>query len=122
VSEVDREKLLTETYEAFNRRDIDGVLGVLTPDIDWPNAWEGGRVVGHARVRDYWTRQWAELAPTVTPISFSHRAPGTVVVRVHQIARDLEGAVLSDGHVLHVYVFNGPLVSRMDVEELGPDS
>jgi hypothetical protein len=26
----------------------------MHPEVDWPNAWEGGRVVGHAAVRDYW--------------------------------------------------------------------
>ena len=39
------EGLLTVTYAAFNARDIDGVLEQMTEGVDWPNAWEGGRVV-----------------------------------------------------------------------------
>ncbi len=48
-------------YERFNARDIDGVLAHLASDVDWPNGWEGGYVKGHDEVRDYWTRQWAEI-------------------------------------------------------------
>jgi hypothetical protein len=38
---------LQELYRAFNARDIDTVLDQMTGDVDWPNAWEGGRVRGH---------------------------------------------------------------------------
>lgn len=111
------EELLTATYEAFNARDIDAVLRRLTPDVDWPNAWEGGRVRGHKAVRDYWTRQWASIDPTVKPISFARRSADTIAVEVEQVARDLDGAILGEGRVLHVYTFRGGLVDRMDVEE-----
>ena len=50
----------------------------MTDDVDWPNAWEGGRGVGHAAVRDYWTRQWAAIDPTVEPVSVATRADGSV--------------------------------------------
>jgi ketosteroid isomerase-like protein len=46
---------LQELYRAFNARDIDTVLDQMTGDVDWPNAWEGGRVRGHNAVRDYGT-------------------------------------------------------------------
>ena len=29
-------------YEAFNRRDIDAVLAMMSEEVDWPNAWKGG--------------------------------------------------------------------------------
>ena len=28
-------------YEAFNRRDIDAVLAMVSGEVDWPNAWTG---------------------------------------------------------------------------------
>ena len=104
-------------YAAFNARDTETVLAQLASDVDWPNAWEGGRVHGHEGVRDYWTRQWAAIDPTVEPIGFHARADGSVVVEVHQIARALDGTLLAAGDVRHVYVFEGDLVVRMDVEE-----
>jgi hypothetical protein len=54
VSEV----LLRRAYEAFNARDLDGALAPMHPDVDWPNAIEGGRVHGHAAVRAYWAAQF----------------------------------------------------------------
>jgi hypothetical protein len=50
-------ELLIEAYLAFNRRDIEAVLVLMRPDVDWPNAMEGVRAVGIDEVRAYWTRQ-----------------------------------------------------------------
>jgi hypothetical protein len=44
-------------YRAFNARDIDAAVELMHPEVDWPNAWEGGRGIGRAAVRQYWTRQ-----------------------------------------------------------------
>jgi hypothetical protein len=114
---VDREALLRTTYAAFNARDIDGVIGQLAPDVDWPNSWEGGRLKGPEAVRDYWTRQWAAIDPHVTPTGFTTRADGRVVVDVHQLVRALDGTQIAEHDVRHVYVFRDNLVTRMDVEE-----
>src|SRR2546430_1320066 len=54
-------------YRAFNAREIDWLLAQMTADVDWPNAWEGGRAVGRGAVREYWTRQWASIDPRVEP-------------------------------------------------------
>jgi ketosteroid isomerase-like protein len=109
--------LLRAVYAAFNARDIDAILAVMTPDVDWPNAWEGGRVAGREAVREYWTRQWAAIDPVVEPVGFSVRDDGRVAVEVAQTVRSLEGEVVASGRVRHVYAFEGGLVARMDVEE-----
>ena len=70
-------------YEAFNRRDIDAVLAMMSDDVDWPNAWKGGRMTGREAVRDYWTAQWAEIDPQVEPLSAIERADGSLAVREH---------------------------------------
>ena len=46
----------------------------------------------------------------------SNRRDGTVAVRVRLVVRDPAGTVLDRSDVTHVYAFDGPLVSRMDVE------
>jgi nuclear transport factor 2 (NTF2) superfamily protein len=104
-------------YDAFNARDVDGVLAALAPDVRWPNAWEGGWVNGHEEIRRYWRRQWAEIDPYVEPVAIDERPDGTVAVRVHQIVRDLDGNLLDEGEVLHVYRFEGGLVVERSVEE-----
>ena len=47
----DEVALLRRAYEAFNARDIEAVLSLLQPDVDWPNVMEGGREHGHEAVR-----------------------------------------------------------------------
>ena len=118
IGEVEREDLLRTVYDAFNARDIDAVLHHMTVDVDWPNAWEGGRVSGHDGVRDYWTRQWSAIDPTVTPVALVARSDGRVAVDVQQTARSLDGAILGEGRVLHIYTFRDGLISRMDVLEI----
>jgi len=39
------ESLLRSAYSAFNARDIEAALELMHPEVDWPNAWEGGRVM-----------------------------------------------------------------------------
>ena len=115
----ERLDMLRAVYAAFNARDIDAVLAQMTDDVDWPNAWEGGRLAGRAAVRAYWTRQWAEIEGTVEPIELTDRPDGTVAVRVHQVVRSHDGELLDDREVVHVYAFREGLVARMDVEESG---
>ncbi|SES69940.1 nuclear transport factor 2 family protein [Geodermatophilus poikilotrophus] len=113
----DREESLRALYRAFNARDIDTVLAAMAADVDWPNGWEGGRVVGHDAVRRYWARQWAEIRAKVEPTGIRERPDGTVEVGVHQVFRDRGGTLLAVGDVRHVYTFAGDLVARMDVEQ-----
>ncbi len=113
----DREESLRALYRAFNARDIDTVLAAMAADVDWPNGWEGGRVVGHDAVRRYWERQWAEIRARVEPAGIREPPDGTVEVRVHQVFRDRGGTLLAVGDVRHVYTFAGDLVTRMDVEQ-----
>lgn len=108
--------LLTRMYDEFNARNIDAVLGVMHADVTWPNGWEGGFVAGHAAVRDYWTRQRAEIDPTVIPEGFDTLPDGRVRVRVHQVVRDRAGTQLSDKIVHHTYTFDGSKIRSMTID------
>jgi hypothetical protein len=112
------EAILRAAYTAFNARDVDAAIELLHPDVDWPNAWEGGRAVGHAAVRGYWTRQFTEISSRVEPERFVHEPGGAVTVDVHQVVRDAKtGELLSDSHVRHRYRLEAGLIVRMDVLE-----
>ena len=110
--------LLDKAYEYFNARNIDAVLALMHPDVHWPNGWEGGYVEGHNGVRDYWTRQWKEINPNVTPFAYQQRENGQVQVSVHQVVKDLEGKVLFDGIVSHIYTIEGELIKSMEIEKV----
>jgi hypothetical protein len=116
---VNREEALRRTYRAFNDRDIDAVLDQMHTEVDWPNAWEGGHVVGRDAVRDYWTRQFAEISSKVEPESFTEEPDGAVTVGVHQVVHDAKsGDLLTDSRVRHRYWFDDDgLVTRMEVLE-----
>ena len=109
--------LLRNVYSAFNARAIDVVLAAMSADVDWPNGWEGGRVHGREGVRDYWSRQWAAIDPHVEPVGFDTDETGRILVKVHQVVRDLEGNVISEGMVEHVYLIEDGLIKSMEIRQ-----
>ena len=104
-------------YDDFNARRIDEVLALMHPDVKWPNGWEGGFVHGIPAIRDYWTRQWAAINPSVVPVAINDNGKGTVVVRVHQVVKDLGGAVIGDEELDHVYELDGGLIRSMEIRK-----
>ncbi|MGA8476462.1 MAG: nuclear transport factor 2 family protein [Chthoniobacterales bacterium] len=112
---ADTKTVIEQAYSAFNKRDIDGALALMTQDVSWPKASEGGRVVGKEEVRAYWTRQWREFDPHVEPLAMSDENGGKTRVRVHQLVKSLQGDVLSDSEVLHVFTLNNGLIEAMDL-------
>ena len=115
---ADAEETLRSAYRAFNARDIEAAVELMHPEVDWPNAWEGGRVLGRDGVRDYWSRQFAAISGNVEPEGFSEGPDGSITVDVHQVVHDARtGELLSDSHVRHRYRFEGGLIVRMDVLE-----
>ena len=110
-------ELISRAYAAFNRRDIDGTLALMSENVSWPKASEGGRVVGKQEIRDYWTRQWAEFDPRVDVLEVVEREAGKTDVKVHQLVKNVQGDVLSDTELWHVYVIANGLIERMDLKE-----
>ena len=112
---ADTKTLIQQAYSAFNKRDIDSALALMTPDVSWPRASEGGKVTGKEEIRAYWTRQWDEFDPQVEPLAIIEEDRGKTRVRVHQVVKSLEGDVLSDSEVLHVFTMNAGLIAAMDL-------
>jgi hypothetical protein len=111
------EQVLRTVYAAFNSRDVDTVLGFMHPDVDWPNGMEGGRVHGHNGVREYWTRQWKTLDPKVEPVGFAPDHAGRTVVEVKQVVHDMQGTLLMDRMVQHIYTMEDGLIRSMEIRE-----
>ena len=107
--------LLLAAYAGFNARDIDAALATMTPDVSWPKAFKGGSARGHQEIRAYWTEQWSEVDPHVEPTSFFPEDDGRILVDVHQVVRDLAGAVIADGRVGHRFTITSGLISAMEV-------
>lgn len=108
-------ELLGAAYAAFNARDIDAALTIMTPDVAWPRAFKGGFVRGPEEIRAYWTEQWSEIDAHVEPVAFHPEKGGQILVEVHQVVRDLAGAVLANEHVGHRFTFEHGLIQGMEV-------
>jgi hypothetical protein len=114
----DTVELLQSLYRQFNARDMDAVLACMHDDVVWANAMEGGHVYGPGGVREYWSRQWTMIDPHVEPVQFFDGPQGELIVKVHAVVRDLNGATLSDRMVGHVFRMEQGLVKRFDVQDL----
>lgn len=120
---ADTRTVIEQAYSAFNSRDIDTVLALMAEDVSWPKASEGGKVIGKEEVRAYWTRQWSEFDPHVEPLTISEEKGGKICVRVHQLVKSLQGDVLSDSEVLHVFTMHNRLIAAMDLgDEADPNA
>jgi hypothetical protein len=120
---ADTKTVIEQAYSAFNKRDIEGALALMTQDVSWPKASEGGKVIGKEEVRAYWTRQWGEFDPHVEPVAMAEEDGGKTRVRVHQLVKSLRGDVLSDSEVLHVFTVNSGLIAAMELgDEADPNA
>ena len=116
---TDTKTLIEQAYFAFNSRDIDSALALMTQDVSWPKASEGGKVVGKDEVRAYWTRQRGEFDPHVKPLAIIEVDVGKVHVSVRQLVKSLNGDVLSDSEVIHVFTVKNGLIEAMDLGDEG---
>jgi hypothetical protein len=110
---ADTKTILEQAYSAFNKRDIDGALALMNEDVSWPKASEGGRVIGKEEIRSYWTRQWSEFDGHVEPLAMTEEDGGNIRVRVHQRVKNLQGNLLSDSEVFHIFTMSGGLIAAM---------
>lgn len=114
--------ILSQMYDRFNAKDIDGVVAMLSEDVSWANGMDGGYEHGHAGIREYWMRQWALVNPHVEPLSFVQAVDGSIVVEVKQTIRDgngnpVEEKGLRDKTVGHIFHFKSGKVTRFDIRD-----
>ena len=110
--------LIKSGYGAFNRRDVEGALAAMAPDVDWENGLKGGRLHGHREVRAYWMQQWEQVDVFAAPRAFTVDTEGRVVVRIDQQVRRPDGTLVSAGEICHVLTMRDGLVARMDIEKI----
>jgi ketosteroid isomerase-like protein len=97
--------LLTRLYEAFNRKDIDAVVGLMHPDVSWPNLFGDDRMHGREALRAMWRDQFAKIDPEGAPISMSTLPDGRIAVKVAYVVRTLDGRLFTEEVVTNTYQF-----------------
>jgi ketosteroid isomerase-like protein len=115
---MDNTILVRQLYAHFNARDIDAILEFFSENVVWANGLEGGYVHGPAAVRAYWTEQWSQINPHVEPLHLVQGEDGSVRVEVHQVVRDLQGQVLLDEKVQHLFQLDQGRVVQFDIASL----
>jgi len=111
-----KEKLLLEAYAAFNRRDSDALLALVSEDVNWPNG--GARLHGKGEVRAYWIQQWAVTHTHDEPVEITDLSQDRSVVRISQVVRTLNGSTISEGLFDHVFQIEGGFIMRMDIQNV----
>jgi hypothetical protein len=101
---------MAATSRAFSRPRIPTLFG--------PMGWKVDTVHGRDEVRSYWKRQWAIVDPHVEPVEISSNGKGEVVVKVHQVVRDLKGNLLADRLVMYVFQMRNRLIQRFDIRDV----
>jgi len=110
--------LLTRIYRGFNARNAEAVLALMQPGVQWPKGFVGGYEHGRDAVRAYWADQWASIDPHVEPTAFELLPDGRVAVTVHQVVRELNGTLLMDVQLHHIYRLRDGLIEQMDIQPI----
>lgn len=108
------EALVTRLYEALNRQDVDALVALVHPLVDWQDLLNGGRRSGPEDMRDYWTRQFAIIRPEIAPISFDRLPDGRLAAHVMMTVLSTEGRLWEQGFARFAFVIEDGLIRQMD--------
>lgn len=115
-------ELLRAAYAAFNARNADAALALLTPDVALQRAFKGSFIHGREEIRAHWTERWSEVNVYDRPVAFHPEKGGRILVEVHQVVRDLAGAMLAEEHFGHRFTIEHGLIQSMEICPLPPSN
>ena len=108
-------QFLQNLYDAFNKGEIETIISVMHPDVEWANGVEGGFVYGRDAVREYWTNQYKVIQVQLETLKFETDENNRNVVTVHQIIKDLQGNLLADTTVQQIFTIEDGLISLYEI-------
>jgi len=110
---------LQNLYDAFNKREIETLLSTMDENVKWANGMEGGFVFGRENVREYWRKQFELINPQLEPLKFKTDAENREVVTLRQIVKDLDGNLLDDKTVEHIFTIENGLIKTFEIGDSG---
>ena len=102
-------------YTNFNNRNIDLVIANMAGNVQWANGMDGGYVYGHDGVRAYWKKQFEIVSSNVTPLEIIEEN-GIIKIKVWQVVHDVNGNLLSDNIVYHLFALKKGKITRFDID------
>jgi limonene-1,2-epoxide hydrolase len=109
------QQLLQNLYGAFNNRELETIISVMSPDVKWANGVEGGFVYGRDAVREYWTNQYQVIQVQLETLKFETDEKNRNVVTVHQIVKDLQGNLLADMTVKQIFTIENDSIVLYEI-------
>ncbi|MCA1626259.1 MAG: nuclear transport factor 2 family protein [Acidobacteria bacterium] len=115
-----KQQFLQNLYEAFNKREIETIISLMHPDVKWANGMEGGFVYGRDAVREYWRKQFEIIQGQLEPLEYETDENNRNIVTVHLVVRDLEGNLLLEKTVQHIFTIENDLISLFEIGDTEP--
>jgi ketosteroid isomerase-like protein len=109
--------LIARLHDAFNRRDLEGVVAMLHPDVRFRDYIDDGEVRGLDEARAFYQRVFATIAPELAFLSSEELPDGRVVTRLQVGIHDRSGHLWSDSSATVTYVLADGLVLGLDIVE-----
>ena len=102
------------SMECFNSQDVNGVLDLCTPDVEFPDVVNESVLRGRDAVAASFRRQFEALDYVVTPAQIVEVGDDVVVVALHHVFTP-DGTSLGPGFTaVHRYAFRGDLIARVE--------
>jgi hypothetical protein len=105
-----------ELYTNFNERKIELVISKMHDKVKWANGMDGGYVYGRDEVREYWTKQFQLISSKVNPLAV-YTGSDVVTIKVHQVVHDLNGKLLADEIVFHLFHLENEKIVSFEIGE-----
>ena len=112
------QSLIQQAYAAFNVRDTSALLTMLHPQLRWARTQQGDYLTGPDEVLQHWRRLWQEIDVHDEPTDIQELTDGRLAVTVHQVIKDKQGNLISEGPLKAFYAFQEGLIKQMDFEQV----
>ncbi len=109
------ERALRDSYAAFNSGDLELAAGILANDVEWPDQLEGTMLVGRDATIAYWKRLLGLQRHEYEVVHCQPDQHGDLVISLLRKVYALNGQLISNGLIRHVYRFRCGKVVRMQV-------
>jgi len=96
------------------------IISLMHPDVKWANGMEGGFVYGRDAVREYWRKQFEIIQGQLEPLEYETDEKNRNIVTVHLVVRDLEGNLLLEKTVKHIFTIENDLISLFEIGDTQP--
>ena len=119
MGSVDRVALIRDGYERLNDQDLDGLLAMLTDDVEWPDVVNGTVLEGIDEVRDYF-KQVFEFTRLRVYVGDVIELGDAVIATTFQHFYDVDDKPVGEPRVVvNRFTFRDDLVSAMVLTSQG---